>query len=103
MSVLSSCPSCSGFVPPGLGRCPNCGAQASGGGLLRRLKILGVTGLLGGSAVALTLMACYGLPPCEPGDPGCYPPLPDLKVTPADGGCAADAGGDLGPDGGCAR
>ena len=45
--------------------------------------------LAGAGVAALTLMACYGAPPCEDGSFNCYDPeTPDAGTT--DGG--ADAG-----------
>jgi hypothetical protein len=52
------CRACQGFIPPALARCPHCDATM-------RLRDKVATGLLVSSA-AMTLMACYGLPPgCE--------------------------------------
>ena len=57
-----SCSSCAGFVPPTASFCPHCSAKVEG-----LLPLLSRTALavVGGSAVSMTLMACYGLPPCE--------------------------------------
>jgi hypothetical protein len=42
-----------------------------------KLKLNLIANLVGSSAVAVTLMACYGLPPCDPDDDrdkdGAYP------------------------------
>ena len=57
---LLSCPSCQSFVPPLTSICPNCSARAPVNPLVRAALAVGV-----GSALSVTLMACYGLPPCE--------------------------------------
>lgn len=63
---LSACPSCTGFLPPSAASCPHCGADAKAaepravGSLVR-----GLVAVASGGAMAVTLMACYGLPPCE--------------------------------------
>ncbi len=51
------CSSCSSFVPPGLGACPNCKTEL---GAVSRVasRVLAVAG---GSLVAVTLSACYGV------------------------------------------
>lgn len=97
MSTFVRCDSCGGVVPGAV--CPNCltaVSRAGGvGGFLKRL-ILGV----GGASVAsMTLMACYGMPPCDPegvsadggSDPyECYEPTEDA-------GEELDGGADAGP------
>ena len=83
MAALVACSSCGGFMRPTDAACPHCERPAAP----VRKALLGLVALCGGGAFAVTLMACYGLPPCD-GKPGCYPP--DLSNTPADGG--ADAG-----------
>lgn len=63
MASLARCPSCRGFVPASIGSCPNCGASAPFGTTDRVgfwLKAMG------GASVAMTLMACYGVPPDDP-------------------------------------
>jgi hypothetical protein len=62
MASLARCSSCDGFVPTGVGSCPNCGASA---GLAGRIGFL--LKAAGGASVAMTLMACYGVP-YEPND-----------------------------------
>jgi hypothetical protein len=52
----------------------------------------GLVALCGG-AFAVTLMACYGLPPCGP-NPDCEPP--DLKPAPTDMLSCVDGGADAG-------
>ncbi len=72
MQTLLDCRSCAGFVPPGAGACPCCGAavkaaeagsggaRALGGRARRAAFGLEATGLM-----AVSLMACYGLPMCD--------------------------------------
>lgn len=63
MLNLTRCGSCDGFLPRLSIACPHCGATAIG-----TLAKAATTAVLG-SAVSLTLMACYGPPPaCEPGE-----------------------------------
>jgi hypothetical protein len=86
---LTQCASCGGFVPRD--RCPNCFAVRRRRSLATRLGLL--AGPLGGGAIAMTLMACYGMPPCDDGSQGCYEPdasaqgdaahLPDVRVNDA--------------------
>lgn len=63
---LTACPSCEGFLPPAASACPHCDVQLSKASppFLSRLA-RGVLGLAGGGTIALTLMACYGAPPCD--------------------------------------
>ncbi len=81
MQTLLDCRSCSGFIPPGAGACPCCGAAVAPRearlGPLRAALGFAATGL-----IAVSLMACYGLPMCE-----------DKDKTDADGdGYFADRG-----------
>ena len=46
--------------------CPHCEAPP-----LRRGRWAVLLGLAGSASLGLTMMACYGAPPCEPGTPGC--------------------------------
>jgi hypothetical protein len=66
--MLKTCVSCEGFVPGSAGSCPHCGAAAP---VSAPSALAGfgksVTALATGGAMAITLMACYGLPPCESG------------------------------------
>lgn len=66
--MLSTCSSCSGFLPPAHSRCPNCGAEARspGAGVFRGAFVAAT-----GGVTALTLMACYGLPPCDKDPTAC--------------------------------
>jgi hypothetical protein len=72
--AMRACPTCSGFLPPHLTTCPNCG---SGWRRLGRALAL----LAGSGAAMMTLAACYGAPAswdgCADADndgwlPGCY-------------------------------
>jgi hypothetical protein len=65
MSQLRSCSECGGLVPVRLAACPNCDAPSRSRG-----RIAGViAGVVGGGALMMTLMACYGLPAkCDPAD-----------------------------------
>ena len=90
MTHLSSCPACNGFVPPTFDTCPHCSAavqsappsksQASKRGPTGRLLRNALT-LVSGGAMSMTLMACYGQPPCD-GDAG------DCLVNDAGDTCA---------------
>lgn len=67
MTTLTACPSCDGFLPPAASSCPHCDAQVTvktGSPFLSRLA-RGVLAVAGGGTIALTLMACYGIPPCD--------------------------------------
>lgn len=87
MAFFSTCTKCDGFV---IGRaCPNCGTRARAPGtrnVARRLLRAG--GAVGGGALAFTLMACYGMPPCSEGPSVCG----DDPM--ADAGPRGDAGQD---------
>ncbi len=78
MAKLSTCNRCGGFVPLSASRCPNCNRRS----LARRLL-----NLAGGGAVAMTLMACYGMAPHmrEPPKPQPCGPTGDRD---GDGSCA---------------
>jgi hypothetical protein len=39
-------------------------------------------GAIGGGAIAFTLMACYGRPPCPDSNPECYGPPPRPPTAP---------------------
>jgi hypothetical protein len=55
---------------------------------LRRRRIAVLLGLAGSASLGLTMMACYGAPPCEPGTPGCTK-TPDASTgSNPDGGAA---------------
>lgn len=57
MATLQTCPRCEGFLPS-TGVCPNCGARPA-------RAFSGVLAVAGAAVSALTLMACYGAPPCD--------------------------------------
>jgi hypothetical protein len=70
---LTRCPSCQGFNPQPSTACLHCGhSLESRPHQPRRAGSLWM--LAGASVAALTLMACYGAPPCD--DPQCYEPEP---------------------------
>jgi hypothetical protein len=49
--------------------------------VLRAAKLVG--GVIGGSVIAFTLMACYGRPPCKDGTQDCHYPPSDEASTPS--------------------
>jgi hypothetical protein len=61
---MKICSACDGLIPPRSLRCPNC--QVTSPKVSRAVSLLST--LLGSSALAVTLMACYGLPPCDSDD-----------------------------------
>ncbi len=69
MGKLVTCASCGGFTR-GL-VCPHCGRR---GALVRVLG--GAAAVVGSGAIAFTLMACYGMPPCPEGNRDCRKPPP---------------------------
>ena len=77
------CTRCEGFVPAELSFCPNCSKSGRKGA-----SKSGFLAVLGAGAAAITLMACYGAPPCDVPGGSCYTP-PDAGMT-TDGG--VDAG-----------
>ncbi len=90
MSSLPSCPSCGGLVPACAAACPNCRRPFRSPKPRRKSLLLG----LGGASLAsITLMACYGLPPCQDVEPGQDP-------YSCHGQDEVDAGSDAGVDGG---
>lgn len=100
---LTPCVHCRGFVPAAEEVCPHCDRPGPHGARppLSRARLLGLLAACGGGALAVTLMACYGLPPCDSGDPGCSPP--DFATVqdaadggPSDGGCGDAPCGDGG-------
>lgn len=98
MHNLVSCAHCNGFLRAMDTSCPHCerptGAPVAptrpGVGIL-----LGGLMALAGSAFAMTLMACYGGPPCGPYDRRCEP-QPDLKPPATDMLSCSDGGTDAG-------
>lgn len=100
MIQLGTCSSCKGFLGIAVRACPHCGIAL---GRARRI-VAGLTGLAGGGAVSMTLMACYG-PGCVneecrydgPDDAGRT--AADARVTPFDASAdASDASRDGGSD-----
>ncbi|WNG35058.1 hypothetical protein F0U61_16420 [Archangium violaceum] len=98
MSALSSCQKCRGFVPPASTDCVHCGAPMNESAPRGNAMLKGLFCVASASVAAITLMACYGMPPCEE-------PAPDAGTDayhcydneePVDAG---DDGGVL-PDGG---
>lgn len=81
---LEPCGACGGFLPTVGETCPHCNAErALPAG---RSKLGAVALVLGGSAIAFTLMACYGGPPCAEGN-NCRPNTPSNPTpTESDGG-----------------
>ena len=48
--------------------CPHCAEPSSPSQRRRWGVVLGIAGV---ASLGLTMMACYGAPPCEPGTAGC--------------------------------
>jgi hypothetical protein len=105
MSRLIRCASCQGFLPPQEGTCPHCGTEqpAPSQSVWGSRLGLGLLACMGGSAFAVTLMACYGCPPSACGGFDLGPPGKDLGPSPCqradgspqdagiwDGGCGLD-------------
>ncbi len=97
MAKLEQCGGCQGFVPNGKSSCPNCGLRRESS---RSSRLLWIGGALGGGAIAFTLMACYGMPPCKDGTRDCYKPdgssestkpLTTTPPTEGDGGAPTTA------------
>ena len=106
-SKLDVCGSCGGFVPSAAAACVHC--NASRRPLFERLRIGALGGAFGGGAIAFTLMACYGMPPCEDGSHSCHDfdadagteldaardaKRPDVQIRDAAAGDASDDGGE---------
>jgi hypothetical protein len=62
MQTLLDCRSCSGFVPPGVAACPCCGAAVAQKASPAVTSLRAALGLAASGLMAVTLMACYGLP-----------------------------------------
>lgn len=102
---LSRCRSCQGVVPAAAAVCPHCEVSLPAASVSTRLGKLAL-GLLGGMGASMTLMACYGAPPCD----FVSTTLPDGGLGPSrcgfepvnrpdtftDGGVSNDAGADGG-------
>lgn len=78
MIQLGSCTRCGGFLALALRACPHCDEKIP---TVSRV-VMGAATLLGGSAVSMTLMACYG-PACanEVCDDGDYVPSGSHTIT----------------------
>ncbi len=61
--------------------CPHCAAKPS-----RRRRWAVALGLVGSASLGLTMMACYGAPPCEPGTNGCKTPQNNGNNSTVDSG-----------------
>lgn len=85
MSQLSSCPSCQGFNPIATTTCLHCGRAFNAPKPRRSGWGLSLWTLAGVGISAITLMACYGAPPCPDSDRDCYQPDPELDAG-TDGG-----------------
>lgn len=106
MSSLSSCQKCRGFVPPASTDCVHCGAPMGGSAPRGNAMLKGLFCVASASVAAITLMACYGMPPCEEPAPDggtdeyhCYDDEPvegDGGVLPDGGMLPTDAGVDAG-------
>jgi hypothetical protein len=102
---LDVCSACGGFVPARALVCPHCSISRHGRSLARAIG-----GAIGGGAIAFTLMACYGVPPCDGtgdctygGDGGeldgeSRDARPDVHVGSDSGHDASDAGEDARED-----
>ncbi len=94
---LDPCASCKGFVPSRATVCPHCKvARSARAGVFARLHLSALGGAVGGGALAVTLMACYGM---APGDYDADDPdarsLADAQVGDS---AASDAGRDAARD-----
>ncbi|WNG19654.1 hypothetical protein [Cystobacter fuscus] len=108
MTSLSACQQCRGFVPPGSTTCVHCGTALTEAAPRGGTGVTALVGLASAGMAAITLMACYGMPPCdEPAPDGgsdryhCYDYEPSSQCAwPATDGGLTDADGGTGPDGG---
>lgn len=57
------CNHCEGFVPEANSKCPNC--EASMEPLKKKGRLSKILYGITVSSAAMTLMACYGIPPCQ--------------------------------------
>ncbi|MFO0679853.1 MAG: hypothetical protein U0169_25240 [Polyangiaceae bacterium] len=85
MIQLMQCAHCKGFLALALKACPHCEAPVD----RVRQAALGLAAVLGGGAVSMTLMACYGSA-CVDGS--CSDPYPSDDAGDVD--AAADSGSD---------
>ncbi len=63
MNALTPCPHCGGFLPRASTYCPHCKTHFSLKRIARAVALIASSG-----GFAATLMACYGLPPCDASD-----------------------------------
>lgn len=68
MGELARCEGCGGFLNATAAVCPHCDARPS---RRQRRRWVVLLGLAGSASLGLTMMACYGAPPCEPGKGNC--------------------------------
>jgi len=86
MGRLVTCAGCGGFLDATAALCPHCGVQPTPA---RRRRWAVLFGLAGSASLGLTMMACYGGPPCE-GASGKCTDLPDATSDTS----RSDAGAD---------
>ena len=63
MNSMSKCSACDGLVPARQVMCPHCDAPVPA--KRRRSKFIAALSFASAGAVSMTLMACYGMPPCD--------------------------------------
>lgn len=56
--MLETCASCPGLLPHGSNACPHCGAKVG----RRAAAVRAIAGAVAAGGIAVTLMACYGMP-----------------------------------------
>jgi uncharacterized paraquat-inducible protein A len=76
---LTGCPSCQGFNPPSTAACLHCGHALEARSPLKLRRGGGFWMLAGAGVAAITLMACYGAPPCD----DCQPEPTDAGLNDA--------------------
>ncbi len=62
MESMTKCSSCSGLVPNHELVCPHCDAHVSP---KARSRVAAALAFVSAGAASVTLMACYGMPPCD--------------------------------------
>ncbi|WP_257453923.1 hypothetical protein [Archangium lipolyticum] len=107
MMALSSCQKCRGFVPPASAACVHCGAPMAEAAPRGGVLLKGLLGVAGAGVAAITLMACYGMPPCDAPPPEgsndpyhCYDLEPCVRDLPDGGSEAYSCDGTIGGDAG---
>ncbi len=84
---LDRCSACTGFLGKNASACPHCGASIDRS---RTARLGAIGGVLGGGALAFTLMACYGVaPPPRPCPDGASNCLDHPDALGPDGGAPA--------------